>query len=54
VAPTATEADYLAKVTLLRGAAAGLESLQREPNAEGLVVRSDGALMQSDGLAAYL
>ena len=54
VAPTTTEADYLAKVTLLRGAAQGLEALNREPAAEGVIVRSDGSVLQSDGLQAFL
>jgi thiamine biosynthesis lipoprotein len=54
VAPTATEADYLAKVTLLRGAAEGLAALNSEPAAEGVIVRSDGSVLQSDGLRAFL
>ena len=54
VAQTATEADYLAKVTLLRGAVLGLEALNSEPEAEGVIVRSDGLVLQSDGLKAFL
>src|SRR6185436_17010833 len=54
VAPTATGADYLAKVTLLRGAAGGLAGLNDEPDAEGVIVRSDGFVLQSDGLTAFL
>jgi thiamine biosynthesis lipoprotein len=54
VAPTTTEADYLAKVTLLRGAAQGLEALNHEPGAEGVIVRSDGLVLQSDGLGVYV
>jgi thiamine biosynthesis lipoprotein len=52
VAPTTSEADYLAKATLLRGAEEGLEALNQEPAAEGLIVRSDGAVLQTDGLGA--
>jgi thiamine biosynthesis lipoprotein len=54
VALTATEADYLAKVTLLLGAAEGLEALNREPEAEGVIVRSDGAVLQTDGLRRFV
>jgi len=54
VAPTTTEADYLAKVTLLRGAAQGLEALNSEPEAEGVIVRSDGLVLQSEGLSLFL
>lgn len=54
IARNATEADYLAKVTLLRGATAGLEALAREPDAEGVMVRNDGTVLQTAGLGAYV
>jgi thiamine biosynthesis lipoprotein len=54
VATTTTEADYLAKVTLLRGATQGLEALNREPEVEGAIVRSDGSVLESEGLKAFL
>ena len=54
IAPSALLADYHAKVALLLGAGAGLSYLNREPNLEGLVVRSDGVLLRSAGLGKYI
>lgn len=54
VAASALLADFHAKVALLRGATAGLAYLNREPEVEGLIVRRDGSILQSDGLTAYL
>jgi thiamine biosynthesis lipoprotein len=54
VTSTATQADYLAKVTLLRGAADGIAALECERDAQGVIVRSDGAVLQTSGLGAYL
>lgn len=54
VASSTVEADFHAKVALLLGAEAGLEYLDREPDVDGLIVRRDGARLQTGGLAAYL
>ena len=54
VAITTTEADYLAKVTLIRGATKGLEALDREPEAEGVIVRNDGTVLRSTGISLYV
>ena len=50
MAPSATLADFHAKVALLLGAAAGLGYINREPEVEGLIVRRDGATFRSTGL----
>ena len=54
IAASATLADFHAKVALLLGSEAGLTYLNREPDLEGLIVRRDGASLQSDGLQQYL
>ncbi len=53
VTSSAALADYHAKVALLQGADAALSYLNAEPDAEGLVVRSDGSLLQTHGLVDY-
>jgi thiamine biosynthesis lipoprotein len=53
VAPTTLLADYHAKVALLLGSKAGLAYLGNEPEAEGLIVREDGALIESDSFDGY-
>ncbi len=54
VAPTATLADYHAKVALLLGAAKGVRHIERERDVEGLVVLRDGSLRTSRGMDRYL
>ena len=54
VAATGTLADYHAKVALLLGVEAGLSYLDREPDVEGLMVRTDGSRFESRGLGRYL
>jgi thiamine biosynthesis lipoprotein len=49
VAPTCLLADYHAKVALLQGAAGGIDYLNAEPDAEGLILRTDGVLLESAG-----
>jgi len=53
VAPTATLADYHAKVALLLGSEDGRRYLDVEEGVEGLVVRSDGALLASRRLPTW-
>ena len=54
IASSTLLADYHAKVALLLGARRGLEYLNREPAVEGIIVRADGSVIESRGLAAYL
>ncbi len=54
VAPSATEADYHAKLTLLLGAEQGRAYLDREPTVEGLIVRADSSESRSSGLGQFL
>jgi thiamine biosynthesis lipoprotein len=53
VAPSTLLADYHAKVALLLGAEEGLDYLEREPDAEGLLVREDGTTLQTHGLSRF-
>lgn len=53
VTSSAALADFHAKVALLQGAAEALAYLNAEPDAEGLVVRSDGSLLATRGLGDY-
>ncbi len=53
IAPTATLADYHAKVALLRGAEEGMRDLNAELRVEGLALRSDGRMYQTEGFARY-
>jgi thiamine biosynthesis lipoprotein ApbE len=53
IAPTALLADYHAKVALLLGASSGLDHLNREPDVEGLLVLTEGAVLGSNGLRNY-
>jgi thiamine biosynthesis lipoprotein len=53
VGVSATLADFHAKVALLMGSDAGLAYLNREADLEGLIVRNDGAMLQSRGLSEY-
>lgn len=53
VAPSTVLADYHAKVALLLGVEDGREYLEREPEVDGLIVRSDGRAFESSGLARY-
>lgn len=50
IAPSATLADFHAKVALLKGADAGLRYLEEEQAAEGIVVRADGTVFRTPGL----
>ncbi len=52
-APSAVEADYHAKVALLKGAEAGMEYVNTQPSIEGLAVRRDGAMFQSANFGQY-
>lgn len=52
-APTAVEADYHAKVALLHGAEAGMRYLNAQPAIEGLAVRRDRAMLQSENFGQY-
>jgi FAD:protein FMN transferase len=54
VAPTATQADVLAKTALLLGSRAGLRFVERFSGAAAVAVRSDGELILSRGAAEYL
>jgi thiamine biosynthesis lipoprotein len=54
VAPNGVLADFHAKVALLHGAAKGVAYLNEESEVDGIVVRQDGVVLQTDGLAAYL
>jgi thiamine biosynthesis lipoprotein len=53
VTSSAALADYHAKVALLQGAAEAQAYLDREPDAEGLIVRRDGNLLRTRGFSDY-
>ncbi len=53
VAPTAVEADVMAKVALLLGAEDGVRYLNAQPGIEGLAVRRDRASFQSENFGRY-
>ncbi len=53
VAPTATEADVLAKVAFLAGSSEGPQTIERF-GAEGLVVALDSRVIETRGLSKYL
>jgi thiamine biosynthesis lipoprotein len=53
VAPTALEADYHAKVALLHGTEGGMRYLNALAGIEGLAVRSDRAMFQSENFGRY-
>jgi thiamine biosynthesis lipoprotein len=53
VTSLAALADYHAKVALLQGAAEAQAYLDREPDAEGLIVRGDGSLLRTRGFSDY-
>jgi thiamine biosynthesis lipoprotein len=54
VASSTLLADYHAKVALLKGAVGGLAYIEDEVGVEGVVVRADGGVGQSEGLRGYL
>jgi thiamine biosynthesis lipoprotein ApbE len=54
VAPTATQADVLAKTTLLLGSRAGLRFVERFSSAAAIGVRSTGEMVLSAGAAEYM
>jgi thiamine biosynthesis lipoprotein ApbE len=54
IAPSATLADYHAKVTLLLGMEAGLRYLNQEADVEGLIVAADRSLRLSAAFESYV
>lgn len=54
VALTATHADVLAKTAFLLGADAGMQFIERFPDAECLVVTAGGEVLTSSGFGEYL
>jgi thiamine biosynthesis lipoprotein len=54
IAPTATLADYHAKVTLLQGADAALAYLNAERDVGGLIVSSEGKVLATSDLREYV
>lgn len=54
VAPTATQADVLAKTTLLLGSRAGTRFVERFSGAAAVAIRSTGETILSRGAAEYL
>ena len=54
VAPTATQADVVAKTALLLGSREGLRFVERFAGAAAVAVRSSGELVLSGGAAEYL
>jgi thiamine biosynthesis lipoprotein len=54
VAPTATQADVLAKTALLLGSGAGVRFVERFSGAAAVAVRSNGEVVLSGGAAEYL
>lgn len=53
VAPTATQADVLAKTAYLLGAREGLRFIERFPGAAAIAVTMRGEVLTSSGLAEY-
>jgi thiamine biosynthesis lipoprotein len=54
IAPTATMADFHAKVALLKGAREGRAYLEAESATEGLLVTMNREVIQTSGLAGHL
>ncbi len=50
-APAAVDADALATAVFVLGPEQGLELLEREPGVEGLIVASDGTVLETPGFA---